>query len=560
MRFGFTVILAAALAVVSAFLLARPADASVADLAEHTAGAAVEVGDTLSGRLPSFWQASVGVGRREAARRLSALGFSEDRDVSLSSLLRPVTPGGFARLAARFAGLAFETEEDALSFWRGSGFTLDGETVTCGEAACLLVRIFGYPMPDSDVGRDAAALAACRTLRIDGFDADAPLTWGDAALLFFRALDTTDASGVCPADRLMEDGVLSESDVSVLLREPDTYTVDTYLWASGYETEGPAAGYFSIALTSAPEWQLNALMNKENTDTDGLAVPLWGATSDSSQTFRFELQEDGTYLVYCAASKGGYNRVLGFHKKGYLALYKPTSSYALAFYLRSAGEDEWYFLSAKDPSLCLTVSGEPGKNVKLALAELGSAPEGQVFSLTRRGAIDEDGAEVAIFPAPTVRITQGAYDGYSHAEQNAIDVTIPGKRAFAPFTAKVVRIDTAYEACNAVWIQSCEPVLYADGTLDYMTVIFMHDDSIRDLSVGQVIMQGQYFYDMGTAGNASGAHIHIAVLRGAFTKKMHLTGSGDVFAEDAFFLLPETEVAEDNALAFRCFVPEDETT
>lgn len=551
-------LLIALTAICAALLLARPADASVADFAETTSGAAAEAGAAFSGELPSFWQASVTVGQREAMRRLAALGFFDADDVSLTALTAPMTPGAFARAASRAAGWADETEEDALSRWRALGFALDGEMVPSGEAAALLFRLLGYPLPDTAVGRDAAALAAEKTLLLSDFSRNAVLTKGTAAELFFRALDTTDKTGVCPADRLAEQYLIAPADVNYLLRERDTYAVDTYLWASGYETEGPTEGYYAIALTANPAWQMNALMSAENSDADGLAVTLWEATADSSQTFRFEKTERGTYLIYCAASKGGYNRVLGLHKsKKYLALYKPTSPYALEFTLRSAGRGEWYFLSAADPSLCLTVEEEPGKNVKIKLAALGSAPEGQVFTLTRRGAIDGDGAEVAIFPALTVRITQGAFDVYSHAKQNAIDITIPGKRAYAPFTAKVVRIDKSYAACNAVWIQSVEPVRYADGSLDYMTAVFMHDNSVRDLSVGQVLRQGQYFYDMGTAGNAAGAHIHVAVLRGAYSKQMKLTGSGDVFAEEAFFLLPETEIAEDYGLAFRYFTADE---
>ena len=541
-------------AICAALLFARPADASVADLAEKTAGAAVEAGAAFSGELASFWQASVTVGQREAMRRLAALGFFDAEDVSLSALMTPITPGAFARAVSAVAGWPDDTEAMALTRWRVLGFALDGETVTGGEAAALLFRILGYPLPDTAVGRDAAALAARKTLLLSDFSRDDALTNGGAAQLLFRALDTTAHDGICPADRLAEQFLIAPADVDHLLREPDEYAAETYLWAAGYEPEGPDEGYYAIALTADPSWQMNALMSAENSDTDGLAVTLWGATTDSSQTFRFEKTGRGTYLVYCAASKGGYNRVLGLHKsKKYLALYKQTSPYILEFMLRSAGRGEWYFLSATDPSLCLTVAGEPGKNVKISLAEIGSTPKGQVFTLTRRGAIDEDGAEAAIFPALTVRITQGAFDMYSHAKQNAIDITIPGKRAYAPFTAKVVRIDKSYDACNAVWIQSVEPVRYADGTLDYMTAVFMHDNSVRDLSVGQVLRQGQYFYDMGTAGNAAGAHIHVAVIRGAYNKKMKLTGSGDVFAEEAFFLLPGTEIAEDYGLAFRYF-------
>jgi hypothetical protein len=48
--------------------------------------------------------------------------------------------------------------------------------------------------------------------------------------------------------------------------------------------------------------------------------------------------------------------------------------------------------------------------------------------------------------------------------------------------------------------------------------------------------QGEYFYDMGVAGGSTGAHVHIACIRGKYNSRMGLTGSGDVRVEKAFFL------------------------
>ena len=138
--------------------------------------------------------------------------------------------------------------------------------------------------------------------------------------------------------------------------------------------------------------------------------------------------------------------------------------------------------------------------------------------------------------ADTLRVTQGAYGNYSHQKQNALDITTDNRSVYAPFTGKIVRIDRGYSRYNTVWLQSCDKVVYADGLVDYMTVVFMHDNNVSDLSVGQIVAQGEYFYDMGVAGGATGSHVHIACIRGKYSSKMALTGSGDVRVEKAFFL------------------------
>ena len=81
-----------------------------------------------------------------------------------------------------------------------------------------------------------------------------------------------------------------------------------------------------------------------------------------------------------------------------------------------------------------------------------------------------------------------------------------------------------------------------------MTVVFMHDNNVSDLSVGQIVGQGEYFYDMGVAGGATGSHVHIACIRGKYSTKMALTGSGDVYVQDAFFLPKDVTVYASNGL------------
>ena len=143
--------------------------------------------------------------------------------------------------------------------------------------------------------------------------------------------------------------------------------------------------------------------------------------------------------------------------------------------------------------------------------------------------------EYAWFPAPAMNLTQLAYESYSHGSCNAIDIA-PGGTVFAPFTGKIVYKDANW---GYVLFQSTDKVYYADGTLDYMTVGFMHDSNISDLSVGQIIKQGTGFYHAGGMGNgnpyAYGAHVDISVMKGR-VNSVTKYGRGDVYAYNAFYI------------------------
>ena len=116
-----------------------------------------------------------------------------------------------------------------------------------------------------------------------------------------------------------------------------------------------------------------------------------------------------------------------------------------------------------------------------------------------------------------------------------------------------MRVDPGETTCNGVWLQSIDKVRYADGSYDYMTVLFMHDNDIADLTVGRVLTQGEYFYQSGTMGNSSGAHIHVAVYRGAYSDDMasYGFGSGNVNVEDALFVRDDTTIRDDYGLDWR---------
>lgn len=125
--------------------------------------------------------------------------------------------------------------------------------------------------------------------------------------------------------------------------------------------------------------------------------------------------------------------------------------------------------------------------------------------------------EKPMYPSPYIRITQKDHVG-THADCWAVDEAgSDGGIDYlnAPFTGTIKKIYTA--DANEVWLESIEPVEYPDGTKDYMTMMSAHDNDVSNLKVGQVIKQGQRFYEEGTKGNATGNHVHMEFAKGKFT-------------------------------------------
>lgn len=135
--------------------------------------------------------------------------------------------------------------------------------------------------------------------------------------------------------------------------------------------------------------------------------------------------------------------------------------------------------------------------------------------------------EKPIYPSPYMRITQGFMTG-THLDSYAIDDAGSDTGIDyikAPFTGIIKRIYTG--DANEVWLESSEPVIYPDGTVDYMTMMFAHDNDVSNLFVGKIINLGERFYEEGTKGNVSGNHVHMECGRGKFTGNgWHLNNAG----------------------------------
>ena len=93
----------------------------------------------------------------------------------------------------------------------------------------------------------------------------------------------------------------------------------------------------------------------------------------------------------------------------------------------------------------------------------------------------------------------------------------------APFDCKIVKIHLGDVYGNTVIIESQEKVLYADGTVDYMSMAFGHDNNVNDLKIGQTLKQGEVFYQTGTKGLADkpeNDHAHVTCIKGKYKGDM----------------------------------------
>lgn len=162
--------------------------------------------------------------------------------------------------------------------------------------------------------------------------------------------------------------------------------------------------------------------------------------------------------------------------------------------------------------------------------------------------------ENVLFPMLCLRVTQGPNSTCSHPRQNAMDFAGTDKGCddvYAPFSGSIKFIDNDY---GAVWLESNRPVRYADGTIDYLTVMFLHDIDITDLWVGKTIRQGEIFYQEGGRGprgaNQYGNHVHIECMRGRVGEK-GWDARGDLYCYNVFFIQTNTEDMKDGGYSWR---------
>ena len=135
--------------------------------------------------------------------------------------------------------------------------------------------------------------------------------------------------------------------------------------------------------------------------------------------------------------------------------------------------------------------------------------------------IASDGYEVALFPMPYLYMTQDEGGGYSHYNTYNIDlIGYDGRRVitrapiYAPCTMKVVNYMPSYSGGHGVTFESTKKVHLPNGHLNYLTILFMHDNNPPYTKVGTVVRQGQLCYRTGTYGYVTGDHVHTCVSEG----------------------------------------------
>lgn len=126
-----------------------------------------------------------------------------------------------------------------------------------------------------------------------------------------------------------------------------------------------------------------------------------------------------------------------------------------------------------------------------------------------------NGYENALFPMEYMYISQGEHDD---GKRYVMDFIGWGKNGrvyqcpmYAPCTIKLV----AKRNEANIW-ESVNKVNYIDGTLDYLTVLCVHDNNYNNYQVGDIKAQGELFSQTGTEGQVTGDHTHFAVAKGKY--------------------------------------------
>lgn len=127
------------------------------------------------------------------------------------------------------------------------------------------------------------------------------------------------------------------------------------------------------------------------------------------------------------------------------------------------------------------------------------------------------GCEVALFPLEYLNMSQDEGGDFSHAGTLSMDFLgwgISGRLLKCPYYAPVsCTCIGSTESANRIW-QSNNKVLFADGTVDYMTWVQAHDNNPHP--IGTVLSQGELLGHTGTAGNVTGDHLHLNVAKGEY--------------------------------------------
>lgn len=131
-----------------------------------------------------------------------------------------------------------------------------------------------------------------------------------------------------------------------------------------------------------------------------------------------------------------------------------------------------------------------------------------------------DGTQLCVYPSEHMNITQGMFAGYSHAGRATIDdggQDANKSNFMASFDGTISWKQTTGDM-TGILLSSKKPVWVPKngGMLAKVNIIYWHDDDTSDLYKGKTISQGEIFYQEGTAGRATGNHVHMGVSFGEY--------------------------------------------
>lgn len=176
-----------------------------------------------------------------------------------------------------------------------------------------------------------------------------------------------------------------------------------------------------------------------------------------------------------------------------------------------------------------------------------------------------DGVEVCVYGAELMNITQGMFEGFSHKGRATIDEAGPDNgisRWALSFRGKITwkqvtgdKTGILVSSINKVWVPK------NGGTRDYVNIILWHDNDISDLWVGKIIEAGVPFYDEGTAGFATGNHIHLGVslgkYNGGYPMYENSDGNWEIYNEEKVydvFYINDTKIKNDESYPWKTYV------
>lgn len=133
---------------------------------------------------------------------------------------------------------------------------------------------------------------------------------------------------------------------------------------------------------------------------------------------------------------------------------------------------------------------------------------------------DANGVEYAMWPGLYLNTTQRMNNSFSHEGSLSIDDAGKDKGISQYYASSTLKLRWAdKKSGNGLCFESTKPCNLADGTVDYYHFVMWHDNNIEDMRPrvnGKAFKQGEKIYDEGTAGRATGNHVHINVAKGKF--------------------------------------------